>query len=129
MAASEEHLQQLKTLEGKRFTTFELIHAGEGVDVIKFNGLVLPAGWSTPTTNVYFVVPSGYPIAKPDGFWTDPSLRLASGAPPTNIGKNQHPGVPEGLHWFSWHANSWNPNRDNLVTYLGVIRKRFEQTR
>jgi len=129
MTAPEEHLQQLKSLEGNRFARAEVIHATNGEDVIKLCELKLPAGWSAPVTDVYFVVPMGYPIARPDAFWGDPSLRLVSGAPPMNVGTKEHPGVPNGLRWYSWHANSWNPNRDNLVTFLGQIRKRFKEIR
>jgi len=27
--------------------------------------------------------------------------------------------------WWSWHLQAWNPNRDDLYTYMRVIERRF----
>lgn len=89
----------------------------------------LPAGWNKQTINVYFVVPAGYPTAKPDCFWTDRDLLLANGATPANASVNVAHGEPEQLLWFSYHLSSWNPNTDNLLTYVRVIQKRLEELR
>jgi hypothetical protein len=91
--------------------------------------LALPAGWSQLSTNARFVVPDGYPYAPPDCFWADPALRLANGAMPKNtaIG-NPVPGQPQAnLLWFSWHVGgNWNAGTCKLMTYVNVVRNRFE---
>lgn len=73
----------------------------------------------------------GYPQARPDCFWADGGLRLASGGMPINSAIQVIPDFPElgQLIWFSWHLTSWDPNRDNLVTYLHAIRRRLRDPR
>jgi hypothetical protein len=61
-------------------------------------------GLSRQPTVVYFVTSPSYPMAQPDCFWTDPQLRLASGAMPQNTSVNNNHGAPENLLWFSWHT-------------------------
>jgi hypothetical protein len=89
----------------------------------------LPSGWSQSHSHVKFVVPNGYPYAAPDCFWADMTLRLADGTMPKNaqVG-NVMPGQPDTQTlWFSWHVNSaWKPSCD-LMTYIKIIRMRFEE--
>lgn len=98
---------------------------GTGV-VIRVPDVSLPDGWSKTATSIRFVAPQGYPFAQPDCFWADADLRLRSGAIPQNAQLNNPiPGVNEPLLWFSWHLQSWNANRDDLVTWFTVIRQRL----
>lgn len=104
---------------------------GNGTNVVVLPEIELPEGWSQRVTGVSFVVPNGYPYAAPDCFWADSSLRLRGGAAPANTGANTAPGIPP-THtlWFSWHLNgSWNPSTCDLMTYVRVIRNRFEAVR
>lgn len=100
-----------------------------GTVVIRIDGLKLPSGWNKTSTTVHFVLPVGYPVARPDTFWTDPDLRLANGGVPANTGTNQQEGVPADRLWFSWHPSAWNANRDTIRTYLEIVRKRFSEAR
>lgn len=96
--------------------------------VVRVPEVVLPQGWSKPSTTVVFVAPQGYPFAKPDCFWTDPDLRLANGNLPQNAQMtNPIPGIPDSLLWFSWHVDPWNPNRDDFVTWFALIKQRLAQ--
>ena len=89
----------------------------------------LPDGWSKPSVDVKFIAPVGYPLARPDCFWTDSDLRLINGAAPINTGNNPLP-YSAGSHlWFSWHVASWNPNNDSLLTYFYVIKRRLHDPR
>jgi len=86
----------------------------------------LPDGWNRRSTTVRFLVQSSYPYAKPDCFWTDADLRLATGAMPTNTGQNPIPEMPgQPCLWFSWHLEQWNPARDTLSTWFSVVCRRF----
>lgn len=98
-------------------------------DTVKVDvpGVLLPSGWSRDRVRVSFLLPAGYPVAQPDCFWTEPDLRLGDGRTPQNTGLQQIPGSPETLLWFSWHMQIWNPNECSALTWLRVIRKRFEQ--
>lgn len=130
MAILDDHIAQLTQVgSGRRFSKVEQTPISNGTTLIKLYDFVLPDGWTPATTNVYFLVPVGYPVARPDTFWTDPGLKLASGGPPVSTGQNQPPGIPPNLLWFSWHPAAWNPNRDSLVNYVSMIRRRFEEKR
>jgi hypothetical protein len=103
-----------------------VIHApGDGSNVITIPSLQLPVGWNKTHTQIVFIAPVGYPLARPDCFWTDVDLRLANGAVPQNTSANPIPNFPGQFWWFSWHLASWNPNNDNLLTYLNVIKRRL----
>jgi hypothetical protein len=121
--------QFLAIKERDRYCGASLTRNGSGTAVVTVPNVELPTGWNKPRTTVYFIVPNGYPMAKPDCFWADADLRLASGAMPANTGGNAGEGVPPGSLWFSWHANTWNPNKDALVTYMGMILGRLKEAR
>jgi hypothetical protein len=99
-----------------------------GTLLITVPDLPLPGGWTADHATVRFLAPVGYPHARPDCFWADEGLRRATGALPqaSNVQEIPDSGGVRGL-WFSWHVGQWNPNRDNLKTFLKVIRNRFSQ--
>jgi hypothetical protein len=106
-----------------------LTPADNGMYLVRIPNVSLPEGWSQQSTEVRFVVPNGYPYAAPDCFWADMSLRLKNGTIPQNSVPGQsQPGQPDTqILWFSWHLNNnWNPSTCDLMTYVRVIRKRFE---
>lgn len=91
-------------------------------------------GWNRNTATVLFVAPPGYPAAQPDCFWVEPAgFRLASGGTPE--ASNDGNPIPNDIQpgrsttWFSWHVQSWNPNRDSLKTYFKVIMNRLKTAR
>lgn len=101
-----------------------------GATLITIPGVDLPTGWSKATTAVKFLAPVGFPHAQPDCFWADPDLRLQSGAMPQSTAMNAIPETGVTTLWFSWHlAHPWNPNRDTLATWFGVIRNRLRDVR
>lgn len=100
-----------------------------GTHLVTIPEFELPKGWNSPSTAVKFVVPVGYPLAKPDCFWVDASIRLATGATPQNTGPNPIPDAPGPQLWFSWHVGPWSPSRDTLLTYVRVIQNRFKELR
>ena len=101
----------------------------DGSTVITIEGVDLPPGWSRERVAVRIVVPVGYPAARPDSFWTDADLRTQNGAAPMNTNVQQ-PWPGEGPYlWFSWHPAEWNPHKDSLVSYLGVVMSRLNDPR
>lgn len=100
-----------------------------GAYFIEVPDFKLPAGWSRDKVTVCFLAPPGYPAAQPDCFWVDPPfLRLVDGQTLPQASNEQNP-IPEVGNrgtWFSWHVQSWNPNQDSLLTYLKVIKQRFD---
>lgn len=129
MAILDDHFAQLENHPYGWFSQAVRTQGPNGTWLVQLRDFVLPLGWNRTHTNVYFLVPAGYPVARPDTFWTDPGLSPPSGGPPANTGNNQQPGVPPNLLWFSWHPAAWNPNRDSLINYVAMIRNRFEEKR
>ncbi|MCC5051266.1 E2/UBC family protein [Xanthomonas campestris] len=107
-----------------------LVAAPDQSYLVLIPGFPLPAGWSHETINLRFVVPTGYPYAVPDCFWTDADLRLSTGVMPQNaqFGQVNLAQTDASLLWFSWHItpNAWNPTKSDLMTYVQVIKRRFE---
>lgn len=111
------------------YPSAELEQRADGSAVIKISGFPLSRGWNAAVTTVLFQVPVGYPIARPDSFWADDTLRLANGSLPTNAGFNANYGGAKPLLWFSYHPSHWNPQSDDLVTYVNVIKSRLREPR
>lgn len=100
----------------------------DGQFLVTVSGVKLPPNdWNKQQAVVSFVVPRGYPMANPDCFYADEDLRLRSGAFPKNSSLQSQPFFSGQRLWFSWHFASWNPNRDNLLSYVRMIQKRLRQ--
>lgn len=83
----------------------------------------LPRGWNAEWASVYFLVPVGYPFNRPRKFITAGNLRLEHGGHPVATES-----VKGGTRW-SWSSTVWNERYDTLVTFVNLIRRRFEQQR
>ena len=125
MTPVEQQLAILKTKAGCEQGRLEPVGGGLVLVVPDFP-LV---GWSRPATTIRFVVPPAFPIANPDCFFADPDLRLADNRVPQSTAFQPLPGTSAPLLWFSWHTQTWNPNRDSLATYMRVIQNRLLELR
>lgn len=105
---------------------WEDVPGGGGMVRVVVPGFRLPSGWSADEATVQFILPIGYPVARPDCFWTKEILRLEDGRTPIGTGTNQMPGTSEPLLWFSWHVDEWDSKAD-LLKWLKVIGHRFEK--
>jgi hypothetical protein len=106
----------------------QLLTVNGSGNLITVPTLALPPGWNKGTTSVHFLAPNGYPFSKPDCFWADSDLRLASGALPqsTNL-STPVPGLGTQALWFSWHTDNWNASRDDLLTWIASIKDRLSR--
>ncbi len=103
--------------------------ATDGSSLVSIPSVQVPAGWSEPTTSIWFLVPVGYPAAQPDCFWASHGLRLASGGMPANSGQQQLPALGIPVLWFSWHLATWRTSIDSLLTYTRFALRRFDDAR
>jgi hypothetical protein len=117
----EEQLQALREI----FPNASIQSVGGGPSLVTVPDVSLPSGWNQLSTTVYFLAPAGFPMAKPDCFWADASLRLTTGAMPQNSGMTPIPGLAQPQVWFSWHLQTWNPVSDSLITFVRVVQDRF----
>jgi hypothetical protein len=117
---------QLRRLQGA-FPGSQGRSLPDGTVLVTVPSVPLSAGWNQSSTDVSFVVPVGYPMARPDCFYGDVGLRLANGNLPMNAAPQQVPHSGETRVWFSWHLATWNPTRDTLLTYVRVIQDRLNR--
>ena len=126
MSLLEEQFELLK----REFPDATLQPLPSGAALIAIpNYRLLASGWSRETTTVKLLAPVGFPFAKPDCFWINQEVRLKNGTMPQSSNITPIPETNEPHLWFSWHVGQWNPNRDNLLTYVRVIDKRLRDPR
>lgn len=121
MTLTEEQFAELR----EQFPTARCDRIGDGSHIVTVPNVELPDGWNAKETTVRFVAPVGFPVSRPDCFWSDEKLKLAGGGNPQNTGVTQLPDGSGPHLWFSWHVDRWSPNSDTLLTYLRVIEARF----
>ena len=124
ICALEEHFARLREL----YPEATMTAAPESAMRIHIPAFPLPPGWSQSETQVWFVVPAGYPGANPDCFWAEAELHLANGGAPRNTSVQLLPGTSTQTLWFSWHVvRGWNPVTHDLRTYVAMIAARFQE--
>lgn len=104
----------------------EVTQVGGEVRVI-INNFPFPAQYSPRTAKLMLRLPSGYPNANPDMFWTSPDVKLLNGNLPLNANYYD----PSAGNWQRWsrHDNSWRPGTDDLRTKISSVRKELESGR
>lgn len=123
----------------RQLYTVDVVEEDSVINVV-IRGFPTSGLYNKPTTNLLLRVPRSYPDAGLDMFWTDPELTLRDGGTPANAQQLERyaalDSIPDfaGKQWrrFSWHPQSntphrWNPNVDNLESYLEFVRKRFSK--
>lgn len=130
---NQQFIELQSYLQNEKQLVAELQNLSNGSYLVTIKNVPVRDGWSCKAVDVLFLAPPGYPAARPDCFWVTPALRLSSGAVPqaanegTPIPGDPIPGRP--LTWFSWHLQTWDPNKDKLVTFYSVILKRLTPAR
>jgi hypothetical protein len=85
---------------------------------------VLPAGYNAATTQVLVCIPPDYPLRPPGllphAAYIAPGL-LYHGQVPYNVVERQGPGWGQ-WSWLCIVRIDWNPQRDDLVRVLEMIR-------
>jgi len=94
------------------------IHEGNPI-IIVIKNFPLPTGFKIEKTDLLLKIPISFPNGKPDMFWVNPdAIPKAKKLPFTpQIEANL------GRQWlrYSWHLQKWNPNHDNLFTFIEFI--------
>jgi hypothetical protein len=105
---------------------YEVISEGQMFSLI-IRGFRLPEGYEPAVVDLLLRLPSGFPDAAPDMWWTAPVVRYSGGgAPPATQNRLEF----VGRTWQRWSrhlAISWRPGIDNLQTYLRLIRTDLER--
>lgn len=129
MSIDTEFAELAAYLKSERGLDTQLQRLGTGGYLVTVKNVPIGPGWIRAATDVLFLAPPGYPAARPDCFWVSPQLRRAGGAMPQNC--NDGTIIPgdtvsgRALTWFSWHLQTWDPNKDKLVTFYKAVMKRL----
>jgi Prokaryotic E2 family E len=105
---------------------YEVISEGQMFSLI-IRGYRLPAGYEPGLVDLLLRLPTGFPDAAPDMFWTYPVVAYpGGGVPPATQDRLDF----NGRTWQRWSrhlAIGWRPGIDNLQTYLRLIRTDLEK--
>ena len=119
----ESHFSDVR----QKYPGAELAALPSGAHLVTLPGFPVAPGWTAAQTTVRFIVPPGYPFANPDCFFADAGLRLSNGGMPQASALNVIPETQTEALWFSWHLTSpWNPNVDNLMSWIATCAQRFK---
>jgi len=123
---SEDLIADGRALESAGFHLRVFVE--DGFDDIVIYGYPVPAGYTKSETDLLLRLPPSYRAGRPDMFWTDLDLLLATGQVPEQAQTTER---IDGIDWrrFSWHPSSWNPATDNLFTYLAFVDSRLSKRR
>lgn len=117
---------EIQYLEDKGFEYEERQSGGEILLIIR--NYQLPAFYVPRSCSLMIKLPSGYPNANPDMFWTNPIIRLTNGSAPiaSEVQESYN-----GESWQRWsrHMNSWRAGIDNIQTKLRAVKTELEKGR
>lgn len=99
----------------------------DGTRLMVVPSVPVASGWTAATATVLVLVPVGYPHVKLDCFYTESTLRLATGAEPAS--SNVQAVFGGSYRWFSWHLATWDPTRSSLVQYVRFCESRLKEVR
>jgi Prokaryotic E2 family E len=100
---------------------------GDGQRWLVLERFVLGSAWFPPIAPIAIRI-TGYPEAALDAFCVPGTVRLVSGAQPTNTNPTAVFGGDVWLN-FSYHPANWRPGRSTLRGYVGFVRQRFAEGR
>ena len=85
---------------------------------------LLDGRYVPPVTNLMVIADYQYPASRLDMYWTDPEVRLASGALPASANQFEVYAARRWQRW-SWHYPAWDPSKHNLRTHIEVFLDRL----
>lgn len=117
----QEHIKILER-EGHKIE----IHVDSEIHIVFKDYKIPDQIWDPNKTDLLVITHPTYPNAKMDMFWVNPPISLKSGKTAQAAGTTEG---KLGINWlrFSWHVQSWNPGKDNLITYLDVVNDRLRR--
>lgn len=108
---------------------FYPLWVGEGNQFVIVDGVKLPVGYNCDHIQLYIEIPLDYPITPP-GISPHrvyvPSTLMFRGQQPRDMHTSCDPVVQVSgfgpWAWWCYEMIRWNPIRDNLVTFVGMVK-------
>ena len=120
----------------EKYSDARVYEVGNEVHVL-LPSFPFPAAYQPRTADMLVRLPAGYPDVKPDMFWTNPDVKLGSGAWPVRSDYHEIPGSGNGVEvykqvsWQRWsrHSNptDWRVGIDGLRNFIGTIKRELER--
>ncbi|PHR95135.1 MAG: hypothetical protein COA68_17595 [Oceanobacter sp.] len=90
-----------------------------------YHAYMLPGGYNVEQIDLAVEVPTNYPGGQLDMFFCYPALTLSAG---NIIAQTQTIESIKGQSFQRWsrhrgHSSPWNPQKDNLITHLGLVEE------
>jgi hypothetical protein len=114
----------------EKYRSAKVYRVGEEVHVL-FPGFPFP-GYQPAAADLLVRLLPGYPDANPDMFWTQPDIKLPSGAWPSASEHHEVPGngpgseTYSGVPWQRWSRHiqrtDWRSGIDGLRTFIRTIQ-------
>lgn len=118
--------EDVQYLEGKGFN-YEA-HLEGGMIVLVIKDFELPAGYQPDRVELLVYLHPQFPQVAPDMFWTLPVVTYIDGGRPA---ATEHMQPFLGRTWQRWSRHftdaPWRPERDDLRSYLRLIRTVLER--
>ena len=107
---------------------FRALRSGAEVHVI-IDDFPFPDAYAPRVASLMIKLPAGYPNANLDMFWTNPVVRLVSGAMPQNCTELQKIDEVQWQQWSRHFATAWRQGVDNLQTFVATVRRELQKGR
>jgi hypothetical protein len=110
--------KEIAFLQSKGFH-YELNQVGQELYLV-LKGWKLPPAYTPEEADLLIIISAAYPLGQLDMFWTNPTIRLKTGAFPQAC--EYHQALNDGKQWQRWsrHIN-WRPGIDNLQTFIKAM--------
>jgi hypothetical protein len=111
----------------EKYSEAECLTANGQIHIIihQFN---IPAEHYVPSTvSLLLQLPSGYPNAAPDMFWTNPRVTLLNGDIPTRTDVTEPHHNKEWQRWSRHNISKWRPGVDGLRSFISSIRRELQK--
>ena len=106
-------------LREKGYTYREV--AENGFTHVVIANFPLPVAYTPRQADLLIRLPSLYPKAQPDMFWTRPDVKLVSGAWPLRSDVKETYLQIQWQRWSRHWQHGWRPGIDGLRTFLAAI--------
>lgn len=120
----------------EKYPQARVYEVGDEVHVV-LPSFPFPPAYNPRSSDLLIRLPSGYPDARTDMFWTFPDVKLSSGSWPEACAHHEIPGAGPGVEtynnvaWQRWSRhlapNDWRPGIDRLRNFVAAIRRELER--
>ena len=107
----------------ERFGDKVRLERSGGTILVIFQEYDLGAAYNPRIVELMIQLPPGYPNSALDMYWTNPSVRLHTGAMPAQCGHHVTIGEVQWQRWSRHPTKGWRSGIDSLKTFYASVRR------